>query len=134
MKEHSARTGRKLEFFDPYGPGARGVDQYGNPVEYTKQERPYGYSDFVQWRRPGTSGPGEHSVYSDRLITWDFAKHDALCLRHFGDRGQVWSDRAPAYIEAFLREYFGKPDLELQIIMEGCNIANGFPYWVFSYR
>jgi hypothetical protein len=122
------------DFSTAYSAFGQGVDEYGNPVERTKQQYPYSYSPFVTWRKPGLKGRGEHGVYSDRLLQWDFDKHDSLCQKHFGDKAQMWYSRAPAAIEAFLRDYFNKPELELQLVMEGCNVGNGYPVWVFYYR
>lgn len=123
----------EMEASGPYGLSFE-VDENGRPVERSKMQFPYSYSPFVVWRKAGTTGPGEHAVYSDRLFQWDSNKHDSLCLKHFGDRGQMWSSRSPAAIEAFLRDYFGRQDLELQLVMEGCNVASGYPYGVFYYR
>jgi len=102
---------RKLPLIDRYGESAddvdRPVDEYGQPVELTKEESPYGYSPFVTWRRPGTRGPSMHGTYSDRLLEADWDKHNRLCQKHFGDEAQWWHSRSPEKIEAFLRDYFG---------------------------
>lgn len=74
-----------------------------------------------------------HDVYSDRLFQWNYEKYNTLCQKHFSDRSQYWSDRAPENIEAFLREYFDKPLLALQTIHEYTNNATSYPVWQFGY-
>jgi len=107
-------------------------DLDGNPVERTREEYPYSYDAYVTWR----SGEKEEitgSIYSDRLNMWDRDKNDALKQKHFGDDGDNWSGREPKQIETFLRDWTGKQELRLIAVMEGCNFANGYPYWVFCY-
>jgi hypothetical protein len=133
-KDSANKRWAEMEVSGPYDLLFQEADEHGDPVERSKQQFPYSYSAYVTWRKPGTTGPGAHAVYSDRLFQWDSKKHDSLCLKHFGNIGQMWTSRAPAAMEAFLRDYFGKEDLELQLVMEGCNPSNGYPYWVFYYR
>lgn len=109
------------------------LDEHGNPAERSRHSHPYSYSQFVQWRG-GKNSEANGSVYSDRLYQWDHAKHDELCEKHFGDRGQYWHDRAPEKIEAFLRDYEDSPSLKLIYIMQGCNVSSGFPVWLFNFH
>lgn len=97
----------------------------------TKSTHPYSYDPIVQWR---SNNEPTGTVYTDRLFRWDDAKHDALCLNHFGDAGQYWHRREPAKVEAFLREYLNRPALVLCAITEQCNQASGFPLWRLDYR
>ena len=130
----------KIRFADPAELGGEAlgfggaVDEYGDPVERPKERHPYNYSSFVTWRKPGTERPGTPAVYSDRLYQWDHEKFDRLCKKHFGDIAQVFYSRSPEAVEAFLRDYLENPAIELELIMEGCNQATGFPVWVFYYR
>lgn len=71
---------------------------------------------------------------SDRLLMADWDKHNELCLKHFGDVAQFWGGRKPVSIEAFLRDYFDKPDLVLTKIMKMYNRSNGHPIWHFQYK
>jgi hypothetical protein len=107
------------------------VDEHGNPVERTKEMYPYSYDGFVIWR---TEGKANDTIYSDRLLQWDFAKHDRLCMKHFGNKGQYWSDRPPEKIEAFLRDWCDNPKLKLIFIMQYCNVSSGFPCWRFDFN
>lgn len=76
---------------------------------------------------------GDGTVYSDRLHQWDHKKHNELCMKHFGNQGQYWSEREPSKIESFLRDYMNNPKLVLCKIEEHTNVSNGYPYWYFEY-
>ena len=111
----------------------RPVDEDGSPVEHTKQERPYSYSGFVQWRG-GENAEANGTIYSDRLLQWDYEKHNRLCHKHFGNEGQWWNRREPSKIEAFLRDWCDDQSLKLILVMEYCNVASGYPCWRFDYK
>lgn len=102
----------------------------GAPVVKTPQSHPYSYDTFTIWKNHVEP---ENAVYSDRLLSWDRKKHDQLCKRHFKNQGHNWSHRDPRKIERFLRDYFGSPTLVLCEVVQGCNVGNGYPYWVFLY-
>jgi hypothetical protein len=106
-------------------------NEYGKPVKRTKRSHPYNYDGFVLWRG-GANEEANDTIYSDRLLDWDSAKHDELCQKHFGNRAQRWSDRKPEEIEAFLRDFMDKPNLRLIFVMEYCNQATGYPVWRFD--
>lgn len=102
-----------------------------DPGVRTKATHPYSYDPFTMWRGPVEP---DGSVYTDRLMQWDNKKHDELCLKHFGDTGQYWSQRRTGQIQEFLRDYLDAPNLVLCEVQEHCNQSNGFPCWYFSYR
>ncbi len=109
-----------------------GVDPEGNKQVRTKQSHPYSYDAFIIWRNE------EHkptsTIYSDRLLQWDFAKHDTLCKKHFGDRGQYWNNRQPEIIEAFLRDWCEDNTLILTCLTEYCNASNITLYCFYKWR
>jgi hypothetical protein len=37
-------------------------------------------------------------------------------------------------LENFLRDYFDNPNLRLIAMMEGCNVSNGYPYYLFIFN
>ena len=110
----------------------RPVDEFDRPVERTKAEYPYSYDGFVVWRG-GSNGQVTNTIYTDRLLGWDYDKHNRLCQRHFGDERQYWNRREPEKIEAFLRDWTGNPRLRLILIMEYCNWMSGYPAWRLDY-
>jgi len=109
------------------------IDINGNPVERPKSKYPYTYSSFVTWRN-GENEEITESVYTDRLLQWDWDKHNRLCREHFGNEGQYWDNRDPKKIEAFLRDWTDNQELQLIVIMECCNQATGYPLWYFGYN
>lgn len=107
---------------------------YGAPVDpsiRTKQTHPYSYDPITQYRNPAVKPNG--TIYTDRLLQWDFNKHDVLCEKHFGNRGQHWERRSPKKIEAFLRDWCDDEGLHLCAVIEYCNVATGFPTWRLDY-
>lgn len=73
------------------------------------------------------------TVYSDRLLQWDYDKHNELCRKHFGNEGQYWKNRQPEKIEAFLRDWMNDQSVVLCRIEEHTNQSNGYLLWRFDY-
>ena len=115
-----------IRFFSSY------MNLDGVPVERNKIDYPYSYDPYVQWESDDNK-EWDSSVYSDRLMQWDFNKFNTCCQQVFGDEGQYFSNREPKKIEQFLSLYFEYP-IKLIIIQEGCNVSNGYPYWIFHFK
>lgn len=96
----------------------------------TKFQYPYNYDPFTIWCGPGVP---TDSVYTDRLLSWDFEKHNRLCEKYFGNTGQRWGNRDPKKVEQFLRDWFENPSIRLCEIVECCNQSNGFPLWCLMF-
>jgi len=126
MRTNVYQNGQLYEFYDGK------VDENDDPVKRTKRSHPYSYDGFVQWRG-GENKEATSTIYSDRLLQWDFDKHDELCMKHFGNEGQYWNDRDPKKIEAFLRDWTDDQTLKLIFVMEYCNVSSGYPVWRFDY-
>jgi hypothetical protein len=105
-------------------------DWNGKPIERTPDEYPYSYDAYVITK---AKNDYQDTFYSDILLQWDYKKHNELCKKHFGDESQYWSNRSTEKIEAFLQDYSNNPTLKLVGIMTGCNVSNGYPYWIFMY-
>ena len=110
---------------------SRYIDENGNPVKRTPDTHPYNYDGFVNWR---VKGEYNSCVYTDRLLMWDWDKHNRLCRKHFGNEGQYWNDRDPKLIEAFMRDWTENPDLKLVMVMQHCNQATGYPAWSLHFH
>lgn len=124
---------RKVVHDDKYGCYCQSyVDMLGNPVEKTKEEYPYSYDPYVVFDKR-EDGSKFSVVYSDRLIQWNHKKYDISCREVWNNERQYFSNRQPNDIEKFLCLYFGYK-VKLVLIMEGCNVSNGYPYWVFGYE
>lgn len=110
-----------------------GADEFGNPVKRTRSEYPYSYDGLVTWRG-GENKEATTTIYSDRLLQWDYEKCRAMMQKHFGKQSDYWSEYTPEQIEGFLREWCDAPELKLIFIMEYCNVSNGYPYWRFDFN
>ena len=75
-----------------------------------------------------------HQVYTDRLWSQNMEKHDELCIKHFGERGQRWEKRESHLIQEFLRDYYDNEKIVLIRIDQHCNVSNGFPLWCLFYH
>jgi hypothetical protein len=106
------------------------VDLDGRPVERTRNKYPYSYEPYVLWK--GDYKKTDHVVYSDRLMQWDYDKFNKCCMKVWNNEGQYFDNRKPNDIENFLSKYYDK-EIKLTAIMEGCNVSNGYPYWIFFY-
>lgn len=113
-----------------------GISPDGGKIQRTKGEYPYSYSDFLLWVKDFKyiKNPECSVVCSDRLYKWDSKKYNKCCREVWGNEGQYFDCREAEDIEKFLRLYNDDPDLELRKIAEGCNVSNGYPYWVFWYK
>lgn len=110
-----------------------GVDEHDNPVKRSKMDHPYSYDGFVIWRGLPQKEM-DHTLYSDHLKRQNHDKWDELCKKYFGKSGDYFSSRTPTAIQSFLRELLGKPNYELGLIMECCNVSNGYPVWRFDIK
>lgn len=110
----------------------RFVDLDGKPVKRDRYSYPYSYDPYVEWMGDYQKGVS-HPVYSDRLWQWDSKKYDRCCNEVWGNEGQYFNNRKPKDIERFLSLYFEK-EVKLTVIMQGCNVSNGYPYWIFYYE
>ncbi len=116
-------------YMDPAGEALLPPDQQIHAR--TKGQHPYSYDPILIFESKAT--PRNGTIYSDRLLRWDYEKHNALCIKHFGNAGQHWGNRPPPSIEAFLRDWCECRELRLARVVEYCNQANGFPCWRFDY-
>lgn len=117
--------------------GSMYVGHDGTPCKRTPFSHPYNYEEFVLWRKAGYNPrdvKADGSCYSDRLLHWDFDRHNELCLKHFGNKGQYWNERDPKLIEAFLRDWNDNQSLCLLEIIQGCNQSSGYPVWAFLWK
>lgn len=105
----------------------------GKPVERNKLDYPYSYSPYVV-ERVGDNEEYNSTVYSDRLFQWDYKKFNRISQKHFNNESQSFSKRSLEKIESFLKDYFDNPKLKLIVIQEGCNVSNGYPYWIFHFN
>ena len=116
------------------------VDEFGEPVKRTKHTHPYNYDGFVQERGCKVNPEMTQStVWTDRLLEWDYKLTRDLIKKHFADTGidvggDWWDCRSASSIQEFLRERLERPTLEVNLVMEYCNQSSGYPVWRIDYQ
>jgi hypothetical protein len=68
--------------------------------------------------------------YDDRIRQWFGSKADTAWDN---SRKLGYETRSTNQIEAYLRELYEAPTLEVVHILAGVNLSNGYPYRVFGY-
>lgn len=94
-----------------------------------RHEYPYSYSAYYIWRVGSVKHKdGVDCVYDDRMRQWDSKKYEKALIPN-----KRFPEYTPKDASKFLTEYFGKP-IEATALAEGCNVGNGYPYWIFYYK
>jgi hypothetical protein len=109
------------------------VDENGRRVTRTKITHPYSYAGFVQ-ERVLPQEEATATVYTDRLLEWDYDLTRKLQKEHFGNDGDYYDKRSAAKIQEFLRERLTRPTIEVVCVMEYCNQSTGYPTWRIDYK
>lgn len=126
----TAKTKNKESlFFAMYGGY---IDENGNPVKKTKREYPYSYDPYVYWDSHKKKEK-THTVYSDRMWQWDYAKYNQASTKAFGSAKQILTGITGGQMQELLRAYYDNDKIELLLVVEYCNISNGYPLWRFDY-
>jgi hypothetical protein len=121
-------------YLDGRGVNIGFIDRDGNMVKRNPIDYPYSFDAYVTWVCDGFREMKMNgNVYSDRLYQWDISKFNELCMKYWGDQSQYFDNRNPSEVEAFLRDYLGKPELKLIMIEKLCNVSSGYPLWLFSF-
>lgn len=107
------------------------VDEHGNLIKKTPEEYPYSYDGFVTYIG-GENSEANHTVYSDRIHT--SKEYEEACQKVFHNSGQMFFNRSPNDIEKFLRLFYKDKSLKLILVMQCCNVSNGFPLWRFDIK
>lgn len=119
--------------YDRYGFGGteRASDFWVDPngQRRTKSEAPYGYSEFYLAGGPEGRALATDAVYSDRLYQWNSEKY-AACSKAVK---QGWQSMSLKQASKWMSLYYGKA-IEVTALAEGCNISNGYPYWIIWLR
>lgn len=82
----------------------------------------------------GKKRDGLHYNYDDRLCQWDgkkWAQGMQLAAKELGIESS--SERTARYFEIALNHFHDTDTVDLQHIILGCNVSNGYPYLVFGY-
>lgn len=114
------------------------IDRPYHPEQWevrSKYEYPYSYSPFIIYGHEikNTNINDHGTVYSDRMFQWDYKKTNRWLKKIFGNENQYFNNKDPALVEKFLQKRFNYPRLRLDMIVEWCNLSNGYPLWSFHY-
>ncbi len=101
-------------------------------ITKSKISHPYTYSPFLIFFDEKVKKEATDTIYSDRLLQWDYEKHNRLCKKHFGNDGQMWHERDSKKIAAFLSDWTNK-DIVLIANIQYVNMSSGFPVWRFDF-
>ena len=104
----------------------------GEPVERTPWSHPYSFDEHVLWKSDDCTKM-DHFVYSDRMMSWDWDKFHESMKQVWKQHGHYFDGDDPKDVEKFLSLYNGHP-VKLTAILKGCNVSNGYPYFVFGYK
>jgi hypothetical protein len=94
-----------------------------------RSTHPYSYSPFFHWKSPDWKKI-DNASYDDRMRQWDYDKWNAVRSRLSNGRFEYVGQEE---LNRMLTEYFDKPMI-CTALVEGCNVGNGYPYYVFYYR
>lgn len=121
--------GDRIYYSDEFGFGRQSRDdsRWVNPSRRrTKQEAPYGYDEFFIYGDREIVKTADDALYSDRIWQWDHEKAIRLWKQHVDAR---WNNSGQRQHSAFMSAYLDK-QVEVIALAEGCNISNGYPYWI----
>lgn len=109
------------------------LDLDGKPIERTPETHPYSYQEFVVHKSQSFKKT-DNMVYHDRLLQWNRKAFSDAVREVWPEmpESQMFYGKKPEDIERFLSLYFGE-EVNLTAVLQGCNVGNGFPYWVFAY-
>lgn len=125
----SSISGREISYDE-----TKYLDLQGNIVERNPIEHPYQYDPYVIYKDSDFDGT-ENSYYSDRVMHCYFEKQeindalDQMGLKPYGPSWETMSWKNPDQVGRFLSILL-KKHMRCTAIMEGCNYANGYPYWI----
>lgn len=109
------------------------VDLDGEHIKRTPWSHPYSFDEHVIWKSDDCQKT-DCFVYSDRMMSWDWNKfHESMKVVWPNGHGHYFDSDDPADVETFMSLYQGHP-VKLTAILKGCNVSNGYPYFVFGYQ
>ena len=106
----------------------------GEPVQRTPYTHPYSYDEFLVYKAVDFSEM-DTVVYADRLYQWNACTFKCAYSQVWPKypNGRNFHNKLIGDIERFLQLYYQR-DVHLTAVLQGCNMGNGYPYWVFFFR
>lgn len=69
------------------------IDVEGNIINKNKFDYPYNYSPITIWINRDIES--NNTVYSDRLINWNYSKYIKCCKEIWNNKSQYFNNREP---------------------------------------
>lgn len=79
----------------------------------------------------GQKQDGLDYEYDDRLMQWDYEKHQAAWETAVSQHGK---QQTAGRVETYLRHYYNDDGLELLVIIAGARMDNGYPWYAYGFR
>ena len=123
-------------YLDANGVGRirRYVDMEGKRIKRTPSQYPYSFDEYVVEKLPDYEET-DRAFYSDRFNRWySYEKiqegRERFDIQH-GD--YFWDYTELPRLEKFL-SYVMNKNIHVTALLKGCNVSNGYPYWVIFYK
>lgn len=112
----------------------------GNFVEKNPIEAPYTYYPYVIYKSYEYNKESDFSIYSDLIMSCIYSEEkinkalNQINLKLYSDNNnELFSWKKPSHVE-LLVSALEKKEFKCTAILEGCNVANGRPYWIVYMR
>lgn len=111
-------------------------DENGKECQRTPISHPYGYDPYIVFGKPNNEIEKDYingSVYDDRLMQSNYKKFDTL--KNDILKNIPFENCSKETIEKFLESFQDHTvKIDLVRVLKGCNVSNGYPYYVFQYH
>jgi hypothetical protein len=108
----------------------------GGPITRTKHSHPYSYEPFYVYQLDGKLSEemtkGRVCAYNDRMQQWDALKYERAC-KVLDSGAYSFSNQSIEALTRFVQVYSEDDHAVFLGLIEGCNVGNGYPYWVFEW-
>lgn len=114
----------------------RFINENGEPITKTPETHPYSYEPYIIFGKTNQeleNGYINGSVYDDRLLQSNYNKF--ISLKNNILKNNSFETSTKEKIEKFLEAWYdNKYIIVLVRILKGCNVSNGYPYYVLQYH
>ena len=98
-----------------------------------KLHHPYDFSPIILFGREDEVKKSDRNcVYDDRMFQWDSKKYDKALESASDKNGMMhWNNKKA--VQKLMDEYYGKGTHRVYMVVEWCNVSNGYPYHSVHY-
>lgn len=108
----------------------------GEKVIHSPDKYKYSFDPYCIFKDPEydeTNPKDIQQVFTDRMRQWDTKLYEYCCEKVFGKTIDCFSSIPAEMIQEFVGNYFTK-SVKILGLEIGCNISNGYPYWIIYYK